>query len=328
MESFRLLQSAGLQDMPLAFFHQVQGVLWPETDVPHDILTGAEIEVIVKNYNDGGSVRQLARQFWQAQEEMRLKAEPLTPVKEKGLVTFGWMASIDQKEIHKVYRWNQLDELKVLAGGLTSLVTVPLVSELCLWEAWEENRAIRKLSRKKGSLLEWEDPSKVRKYFEEIDITPKPGMIYCTSHSLKMFMSYINRRNDGSKRKDHRLKAIFDAVGKHWQPKIRSRRTLAVQDEEEPAEEEAEEEEEEALTEAEEEDGQPCEVDAYLAESMGLVTGSPQPASAYVGTVAYELDAETEQVVPYQAQVPAESIDLVRELAELEHLASKLDSPF
>ena len=41
----------------------------------------------------------------------------------------------------------------------------------------------------------------VRRYFEEIDITPKPGMIYCTSHSLKMFMSYINRRHDGSKRK-------------------------------------------------------------------------------------------------------------------------------
>ena len=32
-----------------------------------------------------------------------------------------------------------------------------------LWEAWEGNRAIRKMSRKKGSLLEWEDPSKVGK---------------------------------------------------------------------------------------------------------------------------------------------------------------------
>ncbi|CAE7497970.1 unnamed protein product [Symbiodinium sp. CCMP2456] len=241
-----------------------------------------------------------------------------------------------------------------------------------LWEAWEENRAIRKFSRKKGSLLEWEDPSKVgkinkrslllnhkvllalvemycpsnepnktvpvlnlkeqvRRYFEEIDITPKPGMIYCTSHSLKMFMSYINRRHDGSKRKDHRLKAIFDAVGKYWPAKIRSRRTLALEDAAEEAEEgeEAGEEEEEegTLTEPEDEDGQVCEVDEYLAESMGLVSGSPQPPSAYIGTVAYELDADTAQVVPYEAKAPASGTDLVRELAELEHFASKLDSP-
>ena len=30
-----------------------------------------------------------------------------------------------------------------------------------LWEAWEENRQLRKHSRKKGSLLDWEHPSKV-----------------------------------------------------------------------------------------------------------------------------------------------------------------------
>ena len=29
-----------------------------------------------------------------------------------------------------------------------------------LWEAWEENRQLRKHSRKKGSLLDWEHPSK------------------------------------------------------------------------------------------------------------------------------------------------------------------------
>ena len=133
---------------------------------------------------------------------------------------------------------------------------------------------------------------------------------------------------------DHRLKAIFDAVGRYWPAKVRSRRSLAVpaveqeDEEEEQEEEEGEDEEEETMTEPEDENGQVCEVDAYLAESMGLVSGSPQPPSAYVGTVAYELDAETEQVVPYEAPVPAEDIDLVRELAELEHLALKLDSPF
>ena len=30
-----------------------------------------------------------------------------------------------------------------------------------LWEAWEENRQLRKHSRKKGSLLDWQHPSKV-----------------------------------------------------------------------------------------------------------------------------------------------------------------------
>ena len=30
-----------------------------------------------------------------------------------------------------------------------------------LWEAWEGDRKLRKLCRKKGSLLEWEHPSKV-----------------------------------------------------------------------------------------------------------------------------------------------------------------------
>ena len=45
-----------------------------------DILTAAEIEVIVKNYKEGGSVRQLARQFWQAQEEMRASDAFARPV--------------------------------------------------------------------------------------------------------------------------------------------------------------------------------------------------------------------------------------------------------
>ena len=102
----------------------------------------------------------------------------------------------------------------------------------------------------------------------------------------------------------------------------------AEEEEGDEGEEEAgEEEEEDTLTEEEDEDGQVCEVDEYLAESMGLVSGSMQPPSAYVGTVAYELDADTARVVPYEAGVPAEGIDLVRELAELEHLASQHGSP-
>ena len=101
----------------------------------------------------------------------------------------------------------------------------------------------------------------------------------------------------------------------------------AEEEEGDKGEEEAGEEEEDTLTEEEDEDGQVCEVDEYLAESMGLVSGSPQPPSAYVGTVAYELDADTARVVPYEAGVPAEGIDLVRELAELERLASQHGSP-
>ncbi|CAE7461590.1 abcF4 [Symbiodinium sp. CCMP2592] len=244
-----------------------------------------------------------------------------------------------------------------------------------LWEAWEENRQLRKQSRKKGSLLEWEHPSKVglinrrslmlnwkvilplleiycpknepktvpvqslkqhvRRFFEEIEVTPKNGLCHCTSHSLKMFVSYIIRRHDGSVRKDHRLKAIFDEVAKSWPPKARSRRTLVEEaenpddDECEKEGQEEEEEEELQLTEDEvEEDSQAAEVDDYLAEAMGLVPGSPQPPSAYVGTVAYELSNEGEPV-PYRPALldgnegeAGAGTDLVKRLAELEHLAS------
>ncbi|OLP91332.1 hypothetical protein AK812_SmicGene26991 [Symbiodinium microadriaticum] len=290
MDSFRLLQSAGLQDMPLAFFHQVQAVLWPEANMPHDILTAAEIEVIVKNYKEGGSVRQLARKWDEfdravdAEWEMAKEPGPNT----KALADFYFCMAQYQAWWDGFDCSKEVDE--VLAGGLTSLDVVPLDNR------GEPNKTVPVQNLKE-----------VTKYFEEIDITPKPGMIYCTSHSLKMFMSYINRRHDGSKRKEHRLKAIFDAVGRYWPAKVRSRRSLAVpaveqeDEEEEQEEEEGEDEEEETMTEPEDENGQVCEDDAYLAESMGLVSGSPQPPSAYVGTVAYELDAETEQVVPYEA---------------------------
>ncbi|CAE7435526.1 PU1 [Symbiodinium sp. CCMP2592] len=239
-----------------------------------------------------------------------------------------------------------------------------------LWEAWEENRQLRKYSRKKGSLLDWEHPSKVglinrrslmlnwkvilplleiycpkhepktvpvqslkqqvKRFFEEIEVAPKKGLVHCTSHSLKMFVSYILRRHDGSVRKDHRLKAIFDEVSKSWPAKLRSRRTL-LEAEDEPGDDECEkegqeeeEEEELQLTEDEvEDDSQAAEVDDYLAEDMGLCPGSPQPPSAYVGTVAYELGDEGP--VPYQAGLldrdegeGGTDTDLVRRLAELE----------
>ena len=123
-------------------------------------------------------------------------------------------------------------------------------------------------------------------------------------------------------------------MAKSWPPKPRSRRTLVEAEDEQGDDEgekegqEEEEEEELQLTEDElEDDSQAAEVDDYLAEEMGLVPGSPQPPSAYVGTVAYELSDEG-QPVPYQA-LPARDesedgtgTDLVRRLAELEHLAS------
>ncbi|CAE7226307.1 unnamed protein product [Symbiodinium sp. CCMP2456] len=175
----------------------------------------------------------------------------------------------------------------------------------------------------------------VTRFYEEIEVTPKNGLVHCTSHSLRMFVSYINRRHDGSERKDHRLKAIFDEVAKSWPPKPRSRRSLAAvvaEDGEdvECEEEEAEEEEELQLTEDDDEDVcQAAEVDDYLAQSLGLVPGSPQPPSAYVGTVAYELSDEG-QPVPYAPALPAvdESPDLVKQLAELEHLVSTQGQSF
>ncbi|CAE7338339.1 unnamed protein product [Symbiodinium sp. CCMP2456] len=57
--------------MPLAWFHEVQGVLWPDA-IPHDVLSAREIEIIVENYKQGGSVREMAKKFWQAAEAKRI----------------------------------------------------------------------------------------------------------------------------------------------------------------------------------------------------------------------------------------------------------------
>ena len=60
---------------------------------------------------------------------------------------------------------------------------------------------------------------------------------------------------------------------------------------------------------------------------MGLEAGSPPPPSAYVGTVAYELSEEAGLPIPYEAASlnlcsAGTDVDLVRQLAEIEHLAS------
>ena len=96
-------------------------------------------------------------------------------------------------------------------------------------------------------------------------MTPKSGLVHCESHSLKMFITFLNRRHDGSTRKDsflhslyrteciygaldpnqsrlipsedNRLRALFEELAKHWPPKPRSKKCL-VSDEDEPEAEE------------------------------------------------------------------------------------------
>lgn len=99
---------------------------------------------------------------------------------------------------------------------------------------------------------------------------------------------------------------------------------------EEQEEEEEECEEEATLTEPEDDDDRLQQVDPYLAEAMGLEAGSPPPPSAYVGTIAYEASDDLGPPVPYEFSealskrlgAPDCDVDLVRELAEIEHLAS------
>ncbi|CAE7568249.1 unnamed protein product [Symbiodinium sp. CCMP2592] len=83
LEAFDELKSAGLHEMPLPWFHQVQCVLWPEKATPHDILTSEEVSVICENYRRGGSVRELAKKFWEAQAAVRISGEVQTPDKVK-----------------------------------------------------------------------------------------------------------------------------------------------------------------------------------------------------------------------------------------------------
>ncbi|CAE7378405.1 bigA [Symbiodinium sp. CCMP2592] len=171
----------------------------------------------------------------------------------------------------------------------------------------------------------------VAKFFDDISITPRRGLVHCEAHSLKMFLSYMNRRNDGSRKKDATLAALYQELEKHWAPKVRSRRTLASGDEEDDDDEQEEQEEQEeeegedetTLTEPEDDDDRFQLVDPYLAEAMGLEAGSPPPPSAYVGTVAYEPSEEAGIPIPYEAKSltmcsAANDVDLVRQLAEIE----------
>ena len=66
-------------------------------------------------------------------------------------------------------------------------------------------------------------------------------------------------------------------------------------------------------------------VDPYLAEDLGV--NSPEPASAYVGTVAYDLNAENGLPEPCRLSAPPNEpssssnpeVDLLKQLAEIEH---------
>ncbi|CAE7568239.1 unnamed protein product [Symbiodinium sp. CCMP2592] len=149
-----------------------------------------------------------------------------------------------------------------------------------LAQAWENEKDVRKGSRKRKCLLQWKDPTKVgligfnslkenwkvilhliniycpdsppsktvpvddvkpevQKFYEEIEVTPKSGLVHCESHSLKMFLTFMNRRHDGSTRKDNRLRALFDELTKYWPPKPRIKKNL-VPDEEEASDDDAE----------------------------------------------------------------------------------------
>ncbi|CAE7338357.1 unnamed protein product [Symbiodinium sp. CCMP2456] len=168
----------------------------------------------------------------------------------------------------------------------------------------------------------------VAKFFEEISLTPRVGLVHCESHSLRMFLSYINRRNDGSKKKDSCIAQIFEEVQKHWAPKIRSRGALVEADDEVEGDEQDDDGcEQDQLTEPDEDEDSQDLVDPYLASAMGLEAGSPQPCSAYVGTIPYEVNDENGKPAPSEPSTALANIDdacdadLVRSLAEIEHLA-------
>ena len=52
----------------------------------------------------------------------------------------------------------------------------------------------------------------VAQFYEEISVTPRRGLVHCESHTLRMFVSYVNRRNDGSKRKASSLEFLILSV--------------------------------------------------------------------------------------------------------------------
>ena len=116
-------------------------------------------------------------------------------------------------------------------------------------------------------------------------------------------------------------------MNKHWPAKSRSKISLADAeaseaddaDGEGADEEEGEDEDDkETMTEPEQDDDDDeMEVDPYLAADMGLDLSSPQPPTAYVGTVAYELDDKQGKPVPFSLQSLID-LDLTEQLARVE----------
>ena len=76
------------------------------------------------------------------------------------------------------------------------------------------------------------------------------------------------------------------------------------------------------LTDEDDDDGEPrvdaSDVDPDLASAMGLEAMSPEPPSAYVGTVAYELNEQAGQPEPFS--MPEQPLSLHEELAKIEQL--------
>ena len=79
------------------------------------------------------------------------------------------------------------------------------------------------------------------------------------------------------------------------------------------------------MTEPEDDEDRLQPVDPYLAEDLGV--NSPEPASAYVGTVASDLNEEKGLPEPSRLSAPHNEpssssnpqADLLKELAEIEH---------
>lgn len=80
------------------------------------------------------------------------------------------------------------------------------------------------------------------------------------------------------------------------------------------------------MTEPDDDEDRLQPVDPYLAEDLGV--NSPDPPSAYVGTVAYDLNAQNGLPEPFKLSAPHTEpssssnpeVDLLKQLAEIEHL--------
>ncbi|CAE7509774.1 unnamed protein product [Symbiodinium sp. CCMP2592] len=153
----------------------------------------------------------------------------------------------------------------------------------------------------------------VAKFREELCLEEHQGTVHCEGAALKSMVTIINRRNDGCKRRDRRLRELYDLVTQYWAPKPRKTKSRADVDEEDDEEEEDGESGEEptgeelAGEEPEEEEPQQEEYpgkegaqdefkgstvedpdftspinDLKLIASLGILAASPNPPSAYL----------------------------------------------